>query len=47
MSLLFVNVNIKKLYILIKKEVEQEYGNFIKFLYDNVEERVNIIVEKI
>lgn len=46
-SLLFVNVNIKKLYILIKKELEQEYVNFIKYLFDNVEERVKVIVEKI
>lgn len=46
-SLLFVNVNIKKLYVLIKKELEQEYVNFIKYLFDNVEERVKVIVEKI
>lgn len=46
-SLLFVNVEIKRLNVLIQKNIEHEYTTFLKHLYDHVEERVHIIVEKI
>lgn len=46
-AILFANINIKKLYVLMQKNIEHEYSNFIKYLYDHVEDRVNIIVEKI
>lgn len=46
-SLIFINYNVKRLYVLIEKNLYDDLSSFIKKLQTEVEERVKIIVEKI